>query len=97
MPQARILVGMIRISSSLKAGLGPATPVIASAVPRISIPRGVHGLTETRSSTTNATRGSRWMFRNLKLSPSRCPPMSIVRVCALYRIRPARSSAPRRV
>jgi hypothetical protein len=49
-----------------------------SAVPRISIPRGFHGVTLARSSTTKETRTSARMLRYFWLAVRSRPPMSMV-------------------
>src|SRR5206468_3152736 len=48
-------------------------------------PRGRHGETDARSSTTNATRGFAWASWNFLLFAKPWPPMSIVSSSGLYR------------
>nr|WP_234038684.1 hypothetical protein [Micromonospora veneta] len=71
---------MILMISRERYGRGGSWSVSATAVPRISMPRGAHGSTVARSSTTNATVLPCWTFRNLFDEPSAPPPMTIVPV-----------------
>jgi hypothetical protein len=58
----------------------PPSPWV-SARPRISMPRGVHGSTAARSSTTSATSGWRRASRNFLVAPrSWAPPSTMVSV-----------------
>ena len=60
MPQLMIRFGLMRNIAESKLPMSSSLLLIKiSASPRISIPRAVHGLTETRSSTRIATRGLR--------------------------------------
>jgi hypothetical protein len=74
-PQVTIRRGWIRIS-----GVGSA---IASARPRISMPRGRQGSVLARSSITIAARPLRSMSRNFFDRSSPWPPTSIVSRAAL--------------
>src|SRR5215813_4957467 len=74
--------GWMRMTSGLMYGLGGSWPVRASAVPRTSKQRGVHGLTEARSSTTNATLPLAAMLWNLRVLPRSRPRMSITSASA---------------
>src|SRR5580700_7407459 len=58
MPQLVTQVGVMRITSRLMNGTGGSTSSSATAVPRISSPRTVHGSRETRSSITGGTHGT---------------------------------------
>src|SRR5215472_9335551 len=69
--------GRMRMTSGLMYRLGGSWPVRASAVPRTSKQRGVHGLTEARSSTTNATLPLAAMLWNLRVLPRSWPRMLI--------------------
>src|SRR5215475_31384 len=76
-PQLMIRRGWMRMTSRLMYELGGSWPVRASAVPRTSKQRGVHGLTEARSSTTNATLPLAPTLRNLRVLPRSRPRMLI--------------------
>jgi hypothetical protein len=58
------LVGVILIISRDMPGTGGSWSVSATALPRISMPRGAQGSIVARSSTTNATVLPCWTFRN---------------------------------
>ena len=68
---------LIRMISRLMNGTGGSTSESASAVPRTSRPRTVHGSVDTRSSTTTATWGLVCTLRNFRVAPMACPPMTM--------------------
>src|SRR5690349_12358289 len=72
----------MRMTSGLMYELGGCWPVSASAVPRTSKQRMIHGLTDAMSSTTNAAFPLAAMLRNLRVLPRSRPRMRITPAAA---------------
>src|SRR5215472_8475216 len=69
--------GWMRMTSGLMYEFGGGWPVSASAVPRTSKQRTIHGLTDAMSSTTKAAFPLAAMLRNLRVLPRSRPRMRI--------------------
>ncbi len=78
MPKPTMRRGVMRISSARSRGPTPGRRRQAPPPYADLEHRGVHGLTEARSSTTKETCGSRRTLRNFWLAPRLWPPMSMV-------------------